>query len=73
MKQPSDLSPPGLVRLPVTGVRPEVLDALRALSQTTGISAAWLIRSVLEQHLAGLGLLSSADDDPPTKRREPNA
>jgi predicted DNA-binding protein len=58
-----------VVRLPVTGVRREVLEALDTLSRTTGLSVSYLLRSVIEQHLSGLGLLSPADPTP-TRRRD---
>lgn len=58
-----------LVRLPVCGVRPEVLTALQHLSATTGLAMAYLIRSVLEAHLSDLGLIAPADMTP-TQRKE---
>ena len=69
MTQPIDGQPSDVVRLPVTGVRREVLDALHALSATTGLSVSWLIRSVIEQHLSGVGLLTPTESTPPLEGR----
>lgn len=50
-----------LVRLPTCGVRADVVAALEHLSQTTGLSTAYLVRSIVEAHLADLGLVAPVE------------
>jgi predicted DNA-binding protein len=64
----TDIRATGDRRLPVVGVRQEVIDALAHLSEVTGLSRTYLIRSVLEQHLSELGLLAPVEILP-TKRK----
>lgn len=60
---PWTASPTGeaLVRLPTCGVRADVVQALEHLSQTTGLSTAYIVRSVIEAHLADLGLVAPVE------------
>jgi hypothetical protein len=64
----SQTESPEWVRLPTTGVSPEVVAALDHLSITTGLSKAFLIRSMLMTALADLGLLGEPDLQPTQPR-----